>query len=949
MVYLNYRLNDWYNRYIDRGQSGLRIFYFNNRDFAGDLEKTEIVKDISYSSSADKGFHRNYFSLRAIGIFTPPKSGHYKFFLRSDDASRLYIEGDIIIDNAETSGIHASVEIYKTVFLRKRPHLVVIEYFQAWGEAELDFSWLGTGETERDNSLDIYFYPAVADLQWDVEIKQLYKIYELKNSAYLFLLWTIGVIFIIWFNFVYGFIIIGSIDKFLRKQEILRAAILLVIVLVVNFYPIVFKGRTLVSDPGSNYVQDGGGPYWQIEPYYFLHHYFYFNIKAIPLWNPYEGTGFPLSAVFNCGSFSPFSLLFSIYPCHLTMDLIMLIRLFCAGFFMYLFLRRMKLNFLAVFIGSCFFMLATPNIACINQFQMDTVVLVPAVLCFLDKALASGRKKYWILSAVFIALSILGGNPEECLLSISIISLFFIIRLLFTPLESTSLTGFSNSLPKGRSFRNCLIILVTGLCLAAFFILPAIEFYKQSHIAGRDFSGGEGLNLATIAHLFFVPRIPQIPPNTRYISIVVVFLMFVVISNFRNLDKIGKGYMIFSLIYMAGFLAMLFWNPLTVWLKNLSILRHIWWGKYISTFYIALAVVAAMGLDALMQRKYNFNRITLLLMWTAVAIFFVYVVNFSIIKKEFKENPVVFYYLLVILSLFLVIRKREIKYISLICTLFLIEMFIFIPRTYPGRNNKVTSTDATVYLQDLSKKDVFRVQGIGIGHITEPNRNCIYQLQSFIQSGILKLKRYDNFLEFTKFSQRPDTSFRRFIDFLNIKYICYNRDWPVNEPDFKLVYNQGNEFIYENKRAYPRAFIVHRAEKISDEKMVLERFMDKEFDLRHNVIVEKDLPSERLQCRGAPVVDNSYARIINYTPNKVLIRAVLENDGFLVLSDTYYPGWKAYVDGKRTDIYLTDYFVRSVYLEKGEHIVEFRYLPFTFFAGLVITFISILYLFIWRP
>lgn len=75
----------------------------------------------------------------------------------------------------------------------------------------------------------------------------------------------------------------------------------------------------------------------------------------------------------------------------------------------------------------------------------------------------------------------------------------------------------------------------------------------------------------------------------------------------------------------------------------------------------------------------------------------------------------------------------------------------------------------------------------------------------------------------------------------------------------------------------------------------------------------------------------------------------MENDGFLVLSDTYYPGWKAYVDGKRSEIYLTNYLVRSVYLKKGEHIVKFIYLPFAFILGVIISFAAMLYLiFTWR-
>ena len=46
-------------------------------------------------------------------------------------------------------------------------------------------------------------------------------------------------------------------------------------------------------------------------------------------------------------------------------------------------------------------------------------------------------------------------------------------------------------------------------------------------------------------------------------------------------------------------------------------------------------------------------------------------------------------------------------------------------------------------------------------------------------------------------------------------------------------------------------------------------------------------------------------------------------EGFLVLTDSYYPTWQASIDGKETKIYLTDYNFRGIIVPKGEHTVEF--------------------------
>jgi uncharacterized membrane protein YfhO len=62
--------------------------------------------------------------------------------------------------------------------------------------------------------------------------------------------------------------------------------------------------------------------------------------------------------------------------------------------------------------------------------------------------------------------------------------------------------------------------------------------------------------------------------------------------------------------------------------------------------------------------------------------------------------------------------------------------------------------------------------------------------------------------------------------------------------------------------------------------------------------------------------------------------------GFLILGDTYFPGWKANVDGKRVPIYRADYLLRAVAVEKGSHRVVFLYQPLSFRIGLGLTIIS---------
>ena len=79
------------------------------------------------------------------------------------------------------------------------------------------------------------------------------------------------------------------------------------------------------------------------------------------------------------------------------------------------------------------------------------------------------------------------------------------------------------------------------------------------------------------------------------------------------------------------------------------------------------------------------------------------------------------------------------------------------------------------------------------------------------------------------------------------------------------------------------------------------------------------------------------AKIVRYENQTVTIHASVNDFGILVLADSYYPGWKAYVDGRVTRILKANYFFRAVVLAAGEHVVEFRYEPLAFKIGLAVS------------
>jgi uncharacterized membrane protein YfhO len=73
----------------------------------------------------------------------------------------------------------------------------------------------------------------------------------------------------------------------------------------------------------------------------------------------------------------------------------------------------------------------------------------------------------------------------------------------------------------------------------------------------------------------------------------------------------------------------------------------------------------------------------------------------------------------------------------------------------------------------------------------------------------------------------------------------------------------------------------------------------------------------------------------DYSPNRVVVQATLDEPGLLVLGEIWYPGWQALDNGQPAPIVRTDAILRGVYLEAGIHTIEYLYRPRTVQAGLI--------------
>jgi hypothetical protein len=104
-------------------------------------------------------------------------------------------------------------------------------------------------------------------------------------------------------------------------------------------------------------------------------------------------------------------------------------------------------------------------------------------------------------------------------------------------------------------------------------------------------------------------------------------------------------------------------------------------------------------------------------------------------------------------------------------------------------------------------------------------------------------------------------------------------------------------------------------------------------------------PNER--GTAAPAVPASRVEISHEDPRELLVRASAPQDGFLLVADTFYPGWTAEVDGTPTPLYRANLSVRAIQLPQGTHDVRFSYDPPGFFRGAWITALAASALLIW--
>jgi hypothetical protein len=145
--------------------------------------------------------------------------------------------------------------------------------------------------------------------------------------------------------------------------------------------------------------------------------------------------------------------------------------------------------------------------------------------------------------------------------------------------------------------------------------------------------------------------------------------------------------------------------------------------------------------------------------------------------------------------------------------------------------------------------------------------------------------------------------------------------------------------VWKNTDAFPRAFLVPQVEVEPDLETMFERMKDPDFDPAQIVLAEAPLS---VAFEGLDTTLDGSAEVTRRTTAHVEIQYRSNQPAALVLSDAYYPGWQAYIDGEPAPMFPAYHAFRGLIVPAGEHLVEYRYEPWTFRVGLAMSVAAML-------
>jgi len=615
----------------------------------------------------------------------------------------------------------------------------------------------------------------------------------------------------------------------------------------------------------------------------------------IPFWNPFSHCGMPFSAAMQAAVYYPPNIIFYILNFVTAYKIYIVFHIFIAFVSMFLLMRESGMDDDAAFLSGIIFAFNGYILTKIEFLSvLGTSVWMPAAFLILMKSRERTGFKRISALALVLSFQFLAGHPQ--ILFYEILALFIYCAALFIFTREKTAKPFLTLTSSG----------ILAVMISAVQFIPSLEFVLNS-------TRGKGLPLEFVMTnsfslgmltKFFDPFLRYSNNDWPYSCYVGIIAFVIFLSSFKSLSKSVRFY--WALFIVSIFAALGGNNPAFGFIiKVLPFLKAF---RYPSTIlYLSVFAVAA-GAGYAMTALRVSKKIKILLVLAVFAELF-------ITGKKFNSSTDK--------GIFTVYGDK---------INFLIKQEGFF-RYFVAHRTSDSIKDC--YWSDW-KDHLYGDTGLVFGLYNAVGQN-------------IELTDYNDFKKRILWTASSDRAMK-FLSMMSVRFLL--ADYKVKSNKWKLRFENPkapyNVRIYENKDFLPRVYFAGRA-KAMDKEKILDYMESDAFDPRKEVVFESmgTVPIDSIVTVpiGIPIAGKTPKAVITEDIiNRISITVYAPRDAWLIMTDAFYPGWKALVDGKKTKIVKANYFQRAVFVPEGSHIITFSYRPLSFVAGFVIAFFSLIFL-----
>lgn len=724
----------------------------------------------------------------------------------------------------------------------------------------------------------------------------------------------------------------------MKKPTFLLASVVLILAVLIPYWKLVFmEGFVITDDIFTSDMMNDAFP-----ARYYLGEML--KSASIPLWIPHIYGGFPLLARAEAGVCYPLNLVvFGLLSPYVALNVIILLTLVIAALGMYAYVREIEGSFTAALVGGVAFAFSGYVVSHIKHLaNVNAACWLPLGLFCIERAIRKNNPKYFAFLALIFGIQHLSGHTQVAYYSGLLYLVYFLFRYFTERKQMVSRRNTTRSLAQFRLALYFLASLALGSGLGAVQLLPTYELVSLSQRAGGvafDYAANYAYDPGNV-FTFIYPYINgDIGAATYtgnsifwedygYVGIVVLALaIYAVFNHWKNIYV-----RMFSVTAVISYVLVL--GPNTpVYEAVFHVVPGMKYFRFPTRFLLitdlSLITLGALGITHLSQRLSKqrnylgpFLRFELLILFLVVADLWYF---------QMRQNPIVD-----------------------------ADEWLRTPQTAEflrGREKEMNET-FRIYVvggTESHKRAFARARGwqgslqpyIDQREFLQPSSNVLYGFST--PDGYANLT--PNYLVEVWGDQnqgglvfrtaalqgnlfQPTPAFWKLMSMYNVKYILSL--WPVaHGEEAKSLGKIGQVFLYENLTVLPRAYLVGSVRTTRDLNEAKKLMVSDEFNPKEEVLLYESIAVETKDSVLGTVT------ITEYSANVVQMDVSTKADAVLVFSDSYYPGWKAFVDGNEGVVLQANITQRAVVVPAGSHSVRFVFQSQPVMQGMWITGISV--------